>query len=402
MTLAAESTIVSWRNSIVLVFGFSGFALASWLSRVPSARDGLNATTLQMGVLALGISAGSIGGFYVASRVAPRFEPQRVIVIALCGSTVGLVVAGLGASTFGSYPLTFAGLLLLGLSNGTCNVTMNLEGSGIERALGKPLMPWFHAAFSIGAAVGAGAGALAAGLGMPVALHLGAAAVVMVVVGVTATLRRWPALGSEPAVSVSAEPSEEPLPPVTRRRSAWFERRTLLIGIVVLGMSFANGAANDWAALATADSRGASDGVAALTIDVFTLAVVAARLSGVSVLARFGRVRTVQGSAFVAVVGMLLFIFGGSVATGFIGAALWGLGVALAFPIGMSAAGDDHRFAASRIAVVAAIGYAGSLVGPPLIGFVAGGAGLLYALLIPLALIVVAGIAAPVLRRPAR
>ncbi|HWD62398.1 MAG TPA: MFS transporter, partial [Humibacter sp.] len=354
MTLAAESTVVAWRNSIVLVFGFSGFALASWLSRVPSARDGLNATTLQMGVLALGISAGSIGGFYVASRVASRFEPQRVIVVALCGSTVGLVVAGLGASTFGSYPLAFAGLLLLGLSNGTCNVTMNLEGSGIERALGKPLMPWFHASFSIGAAVGAGGGALAAGLGIPVALHLGAAAIVMVVVGVAATVRRWPAVGSvpassEPAVSVpavpvSAEPSNGTLPLVTRRRSAWFERRTILIGVVVLGMSFATGAANDWVALATADGRGASNGVAALTIGVFTVAVVVARLSGVSLLSRFGRVRTVQGSAIVAVVGMLLFIFGGSVATGFIGAALWGLGVALAFPIGMSAAGDDHRF----------------------------------------------------------
>jgi cyanate permease len=81
-----------------------------------------------------------------------------------------------------------------------------------------------------------------------------------------------------------------------------------------------------------------------------------------------------------------------------VGAALWGLGVSLAFPIGMSAAADEPAAATRRIAVVAAMGYSGSLVGPPLIGFVAGESGILHALFIVLVLMVVAGILAPVLR----
>jgi MFS family permease len=398
VTRAPERVTVAWRNSVMLVFGISGFALASWLSRVPSVRDELGATTFQMGVLALAISAGSICGFVLAGRVAARFDPQRVIAVALCGTTTGLLLAGIGASAIGSFPLTFVGLLLLGLSNGTCNVTMNVEGVAIERAARRPLMPWFHAVFSIGAVVGASGGALAAALDVPPAWHLAAGALVMAVAGVIAVARRWPTV--EPR-RVAGERSARAEPPATARpRPVWREPRTLLIGLVVLGMGFANGAANDWVALATADGRGASDGVAALTIDAFTIAIVVARLGGVFVLQRWGRVRTVQVSAAVAVAGMLLFIFGGSVITGFAGAVLWGLGIALAFPIGMSAAGDDQARAAARIAIVAAIGYAGSLVGPPLIGFVAGGSGLLLALLIPLALVVAAGLAAPALRRP--
>src|SRR5690625_3703667 len=54
-----------------------------------------------------------------------------------------------------------------------------------------------------------------------------------------------------------------------------------------------------------------------------------------------------------------------------IGIVLWGLGAALAFPVGISAASDDPLRAARRVSVVASIGYASSLAAPPLIGLVA-------------------------------
>ena len=62
------------------------------------------------------------------------------------------------------------------------------------------------------------------------------------------------------------------------------------------------------------------------------------------------------------------------------GAALWGLGTALGFPVGMSAASDDPRHAAGRVSVVATVGYVAFLAGPPLIGFLADDVGTLRAL----------------------
>jgi fucose permease len=386
------------RTSVLIVFALSGLVLASWLSRVPSVRDDLDATTFGMGVLALGISIGSIGGFATASRLGSRVTPQHIITISLIVAMAGALLAGLGASVFASYPVTMVGLVVLGLGNGTCNVTMNVEGAAVEREADRPLMPWFHASFSIGAVVGAGLGAVAAALDISPALHLGAIVTVMAVCTAVAVRH----LSRTPAAARRRRPSRieraRGAAVEAGSRSAWLESRTIAIGLVVVGMSFANGAANDWIALAMVDGHGTGDGIAALAVDIFTVGVVAARLAGVQLLGRLGRVRTVQVSALVAVTGLLVFVLAPGTTLALVGAALWGLGVSLAFPIGMSAAADEPAAATRRIAVVAAMGYSGSLVGPPLIGFVAGASGILHALFIVLVLMVVAGILAPVLR----
>jgi cyanate permease len=78
----------------------------------------------------------------------------------------------------------------------------------------------------------------------------------------------------------------------------------------------------------------------------------------------------------------------------------WGLGSALGFPVGMSAAADDPKTAAARVSAVATIGYLAFLVGPPLVGFVGEHVGLLNALLMVLGLVAIAGIVSPAAREP--
>ena len=53
----------------------------------------------------------------------------------------------------------------------------------------------------------------------------------------------------------------------------------------------------------------------------------------------------------------------------FVGAVLWGFGLSLGFPVGMSAGADEPEMAAPRVSVIASIGYCAFLVGPPPIGF---------------------------------
>jgi cyanate permease len=71
----------------------------------------------------------------------------------------------------------------------------------------------------------------------------------------------------------------------------------------------------------------------------------------------------------VSLAGLALFIFGPNPVLAFGGAALWGLGIWLGFPVGMSAGADDPARSAARVSVVATIGYLAFLGGPPLIGF---------------------------------
>ena len=114
-------------------------------------------------------------------------------------------------------------------------------------------------------------------------------------------------------------------------------------------------------------------------------------------LDRHGRVPVLRATSGLALVGAGLVVFGGPWLA-FVGAALWGLGASLGFPVGMSAAADDPARAAARVSVVSTIGYAAFLVGPPLLGFVGDRVGVLRALLVVgLALVVTFG-ALPAMR----
>jgi MFS family permease len=165
-----------------------------------------------------------------------------------------------------------------------------------------------------------------------------------------------------------------------------------MIGVIVLGMAFAEGSANDWLALAVVDGYGVANEVGALIFGVFVTAMTIGRLLGGLVLDRFGRVPVLRGSALLAVLGLALVIFGGNIGIAVAGTIFWGLGSALGFPVGMSAAADDPRNAAARVSIVATIGYAAGLIGPPLIGGLGEQFGLLTALLVVLVLLAAAGI----------
>src|ERR1039457_7449512 len=53
-------------------------------------------------------------------------------------------------------PEVAAGLFLFGLGNGAWDVAMNVQGAAVERALGRAILPRFHAGWSIGTVAGAG------------------------------------------------------------------------------------------------------------------------------------------------------------------------------------------------------------------------------------------------------
>ncbi len=161
---------------------------------------------------------------------------------------------------------------------------------------------------------------------------------------------------------------------------AWTERRTLLIGLFVLTMAFAEGTANDWLGVAAIDGYGASAAMGSLAYVVFVVGMTICRWFGPAAIDRFGRVTTMRASAACALLGLLVVVYGPNIGTAAVGAVLWGLGSALGFPTGMSAAGDEPRYAAARVSVVATIGYTAFLAGPALIGMVGNHVGVLRAL----------------------
>jgi fucose permease len=302
----------------------------------------------------IAIAVGSVIALPSSGPIVHRFGTQRVVAWMAVIGGIGLVVAAVGHLA-GVVPLVI-GLFVWGLATAVWDVAMNIQGALVEQRLGRSIMSRFHAGWSIGTVTGALLGTVMVALGVPVAVHLS-------VVGVGVALLMPRAVRAY----LPDEPAED-----TRASSAlraWKEPRTLLVGLFVLAFAFAEGAANDWIGVAVIDDLDASHAVGTLALATFLAAMTVSRWVGPSVLDRFGRVRALRSMTVVALVGLALFVFGGSIPLAFVGVVLWGVGIALGFPVGMSAGADDPSMAAPRVSVISSIGYCAFLGGPPLIGF---------------------------------
>ena len=123
---------------------------------------------------------------------------------------------------------------------------------------------------------------------------------------------------------------------------------------------------------------------------MFVASMTLGRWFGPALLDRRGRVTVLRAASLCTLVGVLIVVYGPSLATALIGVVIWGAGTALGFPTGMSAAADDPLHAAGRVSAVATIGYVAFLAGPSLIGLIGDHIGVLRALTVTAALAAVA------------
>jgi MFS family permease len=384
---AGARTVSAARATSVAFIG-SGFAFASWAARIPQVRTRLDLDSSALGLVLLAIAAGSVIALPVSGPLIARFGSRRTVTVMALLLGVSLLVIAAGSA--GSVPLLVAGLFAMGLSNGAWDVGMNVQGAVVERALRRSIMSRFHAGFSLGTVAGALLGAAMVALDVSVAAHLVAVAVVVGCAVPVAVRGFLPDVDTDDATTESGPGA----------LAAWREPRTLLVGLFVLAFAFAEGSANDWISVALIDDHDTSPEVGTLGFAAFLIAMTAARWAGPPLLDRYGRVPVVRLLAVLAVTGLVLFVVGNA-PVAFLGALLWGAGASLGFPVGMSAGADDPARAASRVSVIASLGYCAFLGGPPLIGLLGQQVTVLKALLVVAVLLAVATAIAGSLRPPA-
>jgi MFS family permease len=405
-----------------VVFLLNGMTFATWAGRIPTIREDLDLTPGQLGFVMLVGSAGALVGLPFAGRMAARYGAARTVLV---GATLSLAAFLIGGFTVGlahSVALSLPVLFLAMLGIGLWDVAMNLEGATVERHLGRTIMPRYHAGFSLGTVLSALVAAGLTAAGVPVWLHF-AVAVPVLWVGIAYAVRSFlprteeaeaPAAGAQDGEAARADaqaaradaqaaradgvPAPSSLGAAPAVRSAWTEPRTLLIGLVTLVAAFTEGAANDWVSVAFIDGYGLPQWAGVLGFATFLLFMTAGRWFGAPLLDRYGRVPLLRALFVAAGVGSLLVVFSGSTPLAYLGAAIWGIGVSLGFPVGMSAAADDPGRAAARMSVVSTIAYGAFLVGPPGLGWLGDHVGVLRALTVVAALLIVALLATPAMR----
>ena len=387
----AQSPVTRARNGTAAVFAANGFALASWMSRVPDIKARLDLSPGRLSILLLAIAVGSVLGLPLAGRISHHLGASNAVRLGAAMAMPGVAFASLMVQARAPVALVTLGLFMLGLGLGIMEVSENLEGTIVERASGKPIMPWFHAAFSLGTVLGAVLGAGLTWLRAPIGAHVAIAATL----SLAATA--WGTAGFLPAEDEHGHRGKAgtPGPTASSAWSAWTEPRTLLIGVMVLAAAFTEGTANDWMAVAFVDGHHVSSSLGVVALAVFLSFMTIGRIVGTRLLDRHGRVPVLRTLFGAAVVGCVLVVFGHPWLA-FAGAAIWGFGASLGFPVGISAAADDPRRAALRLSVVTTIGYGAFLCGPPLLGFLGDHFSVLHALISVGAVSVLAVVVSPV------
>jgi MFS family permease len=398
--VSPDARIRAARNAVYLVFIAAGFAFASWAARIPQVRSQLRVTPGVLGLILLSIAIGSTIAMPLSGLVITRIGERRAVLVMSLISALGLATVAVGYQH--GIPLVVAGLFLFGFGTGNWDVAMNVQAAAVEQELGQSIMPRFHAGWSIGTVAGAGLGAIMVVARVPVTVHLLAVAAA-VAVAVPAATRRFLPHGPVSDLAVpdlaAADLAAPDLaaPPVRRSPlRAWTEPRTLLIGLFVLCMAFTEGTGNDWLSLGVIGGYHAAPVLGTLALATFLAAMTIGRWFGPRFIDRFGRVRMLRAGAATALAGLLIIVFGQFLPVALGGAVLLGLGTSLGFPVGLSAAADDPRYAAGRVSTASSIGYVAFLAGPPAIGFVGDHVGVLHALSLAGVVLVLAFLLGPV------
>ena len=355
-------------RAVYASFLLNGAGAASMLSRVPQIRDALHLRPGPLGLLLLVAAIGSLVSLPLAGSVVYRFGSARTAMVMSVTWAIGLATVAIGTRV--GTPMVAIGLFIAGFGAGQWDVAQNVEGAAVEQGIERSIMARFHAAFSIGTVIGALGGAAMNALHVDPIWHLLTAAVLI------GTGVRWQARDFLSAGTADEDRHAERHDPW----QAWTERRTLLIGLFVLCMAFSEGTGNDWLGIAAIDGYGASAALGSFAYVAFVVAMTTGRWFGPRVLDRYGRVTVLRASALCALTGVVTVVYGPVLATAIVGVLLWGLGSALGFPTGISAAADDPARSAGRVSTVATIGYAAFLAGPSLIGAVGDHIGVLRAL----------------------
>lgn len=376
---AVPADVLHARRSLIALYFVTGIAVATWLSRLPSIKAMLDLSAAELGSVLVVGSVGSLAMVLAAGALTNRWGSRRGLIIGAVMFSGANVLVGLGP-TIGSTLVLAVGILISSSSYAVSNVPLNLESVVIERGMRRSVVPQFHGAFSIGSVTGSLLGAAASWAGVPVFAHFLVLSVGTLVFRLVVAPRAVLPVPAELSAAVAGAHGKRG--GMRTALGAWRERRTLIIGVIVMTGILSEGSANNWLTVAVVEGFDQTEAVAAVVFGVFTGSMTLARLVGTRVIDRFGRVAVLVGSSVASLAGLLLFSLGPSLTTAVVGAVGWGLGAGLVFPIGVAAVSGDRMRMAGRVSVLSTFGSTASIVAPPLLGAAAEGMGVRHALVL--------------------
>ncbi len=339
-----------------LAFLVAGFGVACWAPLVPFAKQRLQVDDGALGLLLLCVGVGAIAAMLLAGVINSRHGSRPIILAGGFGLAVLLPLLAVAGSPV-SLGLTLLGF---GAALGSLDVAMNIHAVEVERAAAKPLMSGFHALFSVGGFAGATLITFLLSSNMaPIASTLFASVLMAIAMAFAAPrLLRASHSGNAPLFVAP-------------------HGIVLLLAALALVMFLVEAAILDWSALLVTGKGLVGKARGGLGYSIFAIAMTAGRFGGDFVSTRVGDRAILFWGGLTTIGGFALVLLAAIASLAMSGFLLIGLGASNIVPVLFRRAGAQRAMPAGlAVAAITTAGYAGNLVGPAAIGFVAKAAGL--------------------------
>jgi MFS family permease len=333
------------------VFYFlSGFAFASWASRIPTIKTAFGFTDAELGTILLFMPISSMAGLPLSGWLVSKYDSR--IPLAAAFSMLGLAVLLIGFSV--STPMLIFSICFFSFALRMLNISMNTQAITLQKLYQKKINGSFHGLWSTGGIFGVGVSTLLIALDVPMDYHL--LAVSLAVFGVTAYSYKN-LLRNDRAPAGNKFKLGKPDPMIVS------------LGLLLFFACICEGGMFDWSGIYFKE---------VVSVEIFTwgylmfmVCMAISRFASDSVIESIGMAKTFILSASLIMVGIAMAVIFPTFWPSLIGFCLVGFGTASVIPMVYLLAGTNKKYSPGIvISIIATYGIVGMLIGPPLIGYI--------------------------------
>lgn len=340
--------------AVASFFFILGFCFASWASRIPDIQQKLGLNESQLGMVLFALPIGLFISLPVSGWLISRKGSKKIVRIASVCYPCILVALGFAEKTF----QLVAALFAFGFAGNMGNISMNTQAVGVEYLYKRNIMASFHGIWSLAGFSGAAVGTLMNGLEIYPGYHF------LVVLTFTVSIF----LVAAPFLLNKDNQVNENQPFL-----ALPHKSLLSLGLIAFCSMLCEGAMFDWSGIYFKKVVQAKPSMISAGYTAFMCTMALSRFVADYFTFKYGFKRIIQASGLIIMTGLLLAVLIPYLYSAIVGFLLVGVGVSSVVPLVYSAAGKSKILSPGvALASVSTISFFGFLIGPPLIGVLAG------------------------------
>jgi len=348
------------RIAVGSLFFMTGLCFASWTSRIVTIQHTMGLSYTALGAVLFSLPVGLMCSLPFSGWMITKIGSKNLLLGAIAFYSFALLSLGLAENTFQLIICLFC----YGFAGNTANISVNTQAVATEAQYNRPIMASFHGLWSLGGFTGAGIGIFMIGHGITPFHHF----IVILVLLVIGVIIASGYLYDDAGTAKDASSSSVSFQTIIKLFIPLFT-----LGTIAFCSMICEGAMFDWSNIYFKKVILAPPSLLGVGFASFMSTMATGRFFADKFAHRYGLKRTLQISGALTAMGLLIAVLFPYFYTTIAGFLLVGAGVCSVVPMVYSAAGKSKAMSAGvAITVVSTIGFIGFLVGPPLIGFIAG------------------------------